>query len=95
MKLIWTRVANADRSEIRAHIGRDNPAAALAIDELFSEKAARLSDYPGLGRPGRVPGTRELVVHQNYIIIYDIAADLLRILRILHATKQWPADRPL
>ena len=93
MRLVWTRPASADRKEIREYIAQDNPAAALALDELFSEKANRLADHPGLGRPGRIAATSELVVHQNYILIYDTAADLVRVLRVLHATRQWPPVR--
>jgi toxin ParE1/3/4 len=90
VKLSWTRPANLDRRNIREYIARDNPAAALALDEMFSEKAGRLADRPGLGRPGRVAGTRELALHPNYILIYDVAEDLVRVLRILHAARQWP-----
>ena len=90
VKLIWTRPASIDRKEIREYIAQDNPAVALALDELFSANADRLADHPGLGRPGRVTGTRELVAHQNYILIYDVAGDLVRVLRILHAARQWP-----
>jgi addiction module RelE/StbE family toxin len=90
MKLVWTRTASSDRKDIREYIAQNNPAAALALDELISEKASRLVDHPGLGRPGRVKGTRELVAHQNYILIYDTVDDLVRILRVLHAAKQWP-----
>ena len=93
MRLIWTRPASADRKEIREYIAQDNPAAALALDELISEKASRLVDHPGLGRPGRIAGTRELVAHQNYILIYDTAGDLVRMLRVLHAARQWPPVR--
>lgn len=50
-------------------------------------------DHPGLGRPGRLQGTRELVAHRNYILIYDVAGDLVRVLRILHAARQWPPVR--
>jgi len=90
VKLSWTFEALDDRSLIYDYIEANNPSAALALDELFSEKAARLADHPGLGRPGRVDSTRELVAHQNYIMIYDIADDTVRILRVLHAARQWP-----
>ena len=91
MKLYWTLEAIADRDAIFDYIEADNPAAAAALDELFSEKAERLTDHPKLGRPGRVEGTRELVVHENYILVYDIVGDLTRILRVLHAARQWPS----
>ena len=94
MKLVWTRPAREDRQAIREYIAADNPSAALDLDELLSEKAARLVDHPGLGRPGRVQGTRELVAHKNYILIYDLAGDLVRVLRLLHAARQWPPARP-
>ena len=93
MKLVWTRAAAVDRNDIRAAIAQDNPVAALALDALFSEKAARLVAHPALGRLGRVAGTRELVVHQNYILIYDAVGDLVRVLRVLHAARQWPPQR--
>ncbi len=90
MRLFWTPEAIDDRRSIYDYIEVDNPSAALALDELFSEKVSRLIDHPGLGRPGRVAGTRELVAHQNYILIYDIAADSVRVLRVIHAARQWP-----
>ena len=93
MKLVWTRPAREDRKAIREYIAIDNPSAALDIDELLSEKAARLMDHPSLGRPGRLQGTREFVAHRNYILIYDVAGDLVRILRVLHAARQWPPAR--
>jgi len=93
VRLFWTPEALADRRAIYHHIETDNPAAALALDELFSEKVSRLVDHPDLGRSGRVAGTRELVAQQNYILIYATTADWVRILRVLHAAKQWPPVR--
>ncbi|KAA1286904.1 type II toxin-antitoxin system RelE/ParE family toxin [Alcaligenes faecalis] len=90
MRLVWTRQAHADRKKIREYIVQHAPAAALALDELFSEKASLLSEHPNLGRTGRVPGTRELVAHRNYILVYDLSGDLVRVLRLLHAARQWP-----
>ena len=93
MELFWTPEATQDRDEIYDYIEADNPAAALALDELFAENAGRLVDHPGLGRPGRVAGTRELVAHQNYVLVYDVTGDLVRVLRVLHAARQWPPDQ--
>ena len=90
MRLIWTRLAHIDRSAIRAYIAQDNPAAALALDTAFSRRVRQLAAHPDIGRLGRVTGTRELVAHANYIVIYDVVGDTVRILRILHAARQWP-----
>lgn len=90
MKLVWTRVAHADRKQIREHIARDNPTAALSLDTRISEQAASVTDHPGMGRPGRVAGTRELVLHRNYIVVYDVTGDAVRLLRVLHAAQLWP-----
>ena len=87
IELFWTPEAMQDRDEIYDYIEADNPVAALALDELFAEKAGRLVDHPGLGRPGRVTGTRELMAHQNYNFVYDVADDLVR---VLHVARQWP-----
>ena len=93
MELFWTPEATQDRDEIFDYIEAHNPAAALALDELFAENAGRLVDHPGLGRPGRVAGTRDLVAHQNYVLVYDVTGDLVRVLRVLHAARQWPPDQ--
>ena len=93
IELLWTPEATQDRDEIYDYIEADNPAAALALDELFAEKAGRLLDHPGLGRPGRIIGTRELVAHRNYILVYDVTADTVRVLRVLHAARQWPPQK--
>jgi len=90
MELLWTPGAIQDRDEIFDYVEADNPAAALALDALFTEKAERLIALPALGRPGRQPGTRELVAHSHYILVYDVAGDLVRILRVMHTARQWP-----
>jgi addiction module RelE/StbE family toxin len=90
VRLIWTRLAHIDRRAIRTYIAQDNPTAALALDTVISRRARQLTAHPDIGRPGRVAGTRELVVHVNFIVIYDIVGDTVRILRILHAARQWP-----
>ena len=90
MKLFWTFESLNDRRAIYDYVEAINPNAALALDELFSEKASRLLDHPNLGRSSRITGTRELVVHQNYLLVYDVVSPQIRILRVLHAARQWP-----
>jgi plasmid stabilization system protein ParE len=58
MELYWTTEAVADREAIYDYIDADNPAAALALDALFEEKAGRLLDHPHMGRKGRKANTR-------------------------------------
>lgn len=90
MRLTWTRTATADRKAIREYIAQHAPKAAIELDELISNKASLLLTHPELGRIGRVAGTRELVAHKNYILIYDLMDGMVRVLRILHTGKQWP-----
>lgn len=92
--LRWTPEAIRDREAIYDFIEADNPVAALMLDELLEQQAGRLIDHPGLGRPGRVAGTRELVAHPNYLLIYDVKNDVVRMLRVLHAARQWPTPDP-
>lgn len=90
MRLVWTEPAIADRHAIYDHIEADNPAAAARLDARFAQTANRLRDHPEMGRPGRIPGTRELVVHPRYLIVYEIAGDTVVILAVVHTSRQWP-----
>lgn len=49
--------------------------------------------HPLIGRRGRVGSTRELVVRPNYLLVYDIDRDTVRILRVLHAAQPWPPEK--
>ena len=90
MELFWTPEAIRDRDDIYDYIEADNPLAALALDELFSARAAMLVDHPHSGREGRVPDTFELVVHSNYMLVYDTSDKRLRILAVVHTARHWP-----
>ncbi|WP_054991653.1 type II toxin-antitoxin system RelE/ParE family toxin [Pseudomonas meliae] len=93
MNLFWTPEAIQDREDIYNYIEADNPTAALDLDELFEEKAMLLVEHPNLGRLGRVRDTVELIAHRNYLLIYDVIGDLLRVLNVVHAARQWPPVR--
>lgn len=90
MNLLWTGAALGDRRSIYDFIEADNPRAAAALDDVFRRRAAQLAAHPSLGRPGRVPGTRELVAHRHYVLVYDIRGETIRVLRLLHTSLQWP-----
>ena len=94
MKLLhWRPLAIADRAAIMDHIARDNRAAAIELDEEFEAKAELARKTPRLYKPGRMKGTREIVVRPNYVLVYRVAGDLVEVLRVLHAAQQWPPQR--
>ncbi|WP_291737712.1 type II toxin-antitoxin system RelE/ParE family toxin [Leisingera sp. F5] len=72
------------------YISDDNPDAALALVEEIQGKVAQLPAHPKRCRPGRVEGTRELVVRPNYIVVYTETAAAVTVLRVLHAAQMWP-----
>lgn len=90
MRLAWSAMARKDRLRIMTVIGEDNPAAAVALDEAFRDKARRATRFPHLYRAGRSAGTHEIVVIPNYVMIYQVQNDEVEILRILHSRQQWP-----
>ncbi|WP_329957825.1 type II toxin-antitoxin system RelE/ParE family toxin [Rosenbergiella nectarea] len=90
MKLIWTEMSRDDRRAIREYIALDNPVAAVELDKQLSIRADQLTEQPESGRPGRVAGTRELVIHRHYVIVYEIVAAAVYILRVLHPSRRWP-----
>jgi len=90
MELHWTTRAMNERDDIYAYIAQDNPNAAARLDDLLEHRADSLLDHPLSGRPGRLPGTRELLAHRHYLLIYDVNHTHIRILRVLHTARQWP-----
>ena len=91
-KLEWTALARADLLAIIDYISDDNPDAAQHLKDDLELKAERLREFPGLFRSGRVPGTREMVAHANYVVVYAEDDSAVHILRVLHAAQQWPGD---
>lgn len=91
MKLIWSQEAAADLREIVTYLSEKNPYAAEAIYKRIEISATDIIETPYIGRPGRVPGTRELVItNTHYILPYQIRADCIEILRVYHDARKWP-----
>jgi toxin ParE1/3/4 len=93
LRIEWSAFALADRDTIFNYIGQDSPRAAVAVDDRIREQVERLIDFPSSGRPGRIDGTRELVINGTpYIAAYMIVEQRIRILRIIHGAQAWPSD---
>jgi addiction module RelE/StbE family toxin len=93
MRLEWSAYALADRIAIFDYIEADSPRAAVAVDDRIREQAETLAQFPNSGRPGRIEGTRELVISRTpYIVAYRITENTVRILRVLHGARRWPDD---
>ena len=89
-KLEWMELARIDLLEIVDYISDDNPDAAQRIKDDIEAKAEKLPAFPRMGRPGRIEGTRELIIWANYTLVYEEDALTIRILRVLHAAQLWP-----
>lgn len=93
MILKWHRRARQDLVRVRAYISRENPKAAAKVAKRILEAVARLPDNPAIGRPGRIIGTRELILTgAPYLLPYTVAGEEIVILRVLHGAQQWPAS---
>lgn len=91
MRLRWLRQALRNLDEEAAYIATDDPAAAQVVVERVLRAVAMLADQPALGRPGRVPGTRELVVPRTrYVVPYRVRGSAVEILRVFHTSRRLP-----
>ncbi|AYO53351.1 type II toxin-antitoxin system RelE/ParE family toxin [Acinetobacter sp. WCHAc060033] len=86
----WKINAVHDLEEIIDYIFIQNPEAAINLEDEILNTAESLADMPYSGRIGRVSGTRERIVHPNYMIIYQVLFDSIEILNIVHTKKHYP-----
>ena len=92
MRVDWSPEAIDDLTALRAYISEDDRAAAQRIAlRIIDAVESLLSENPEMGRPGRVPGTRELIVPRTpFIVPYRVRGSTLQILRVYHAARRWP-----
>jgi toxin ParE1/3/4 len=91
VRVRWLRVALANLEAEADYIAEDNPAAAGRLVQRITRAVDLLAKNPAMGRPGRVSGTRELVVADTlYIVPYRVRANAVEILRVFHAARKWP-----
>ncbi len=87
----WLRKALRKLDEEAACIAADDTAAARLVVERVWHAVAQLQAQPGLGRPGRVPGTREpIVADTRYVVPYRVRAGTVEMLRVFHTSRRLP-----
>ena len=91
MRLVFTEPAASDLDDIIDYIALDNPAAAERVFRAIVASSKRLSEFPGLGRPGRLSATREFAVTGlPYLIVYEVDAEAVTVLAVFHGARDLP-----
>lgn len=86
----WKQTAREDLLAIIDWVSDDNPDAAQALKDDIEAHVAALPDFPKMYREGRVPGTREMAVRSNYLVVYAENEQAVTIVRVLHTAQLWP-----
>ena len=85
------RTALRNLDEEAAYIATDDPQSAQLVVERVLNAVEMLATHPALGRPGRVPGTRELVVaNTRYLVPYRVRGQVVEVLRVFHTSRRPP-----
>lgn len=92
LKLAWNPAARRDLAQVLDYISDHNLAAASRLNDLIEKFAEQLPDHPYMHRPGRIAGTREAVVHPNYILIYQVHEDMVEIMSVIHSRREYPPE---
>ena len=91
MTIVWSRLAIRHLVSLRDYIAKDNPASAANTASAILQSVDLLVTQPQMGRPGRVLGTRELVVPNTpYVIPYRVRRERLELIGIFHGRQRWP-----
>jgi toxin ParE1/3/4 len=89
-QLVWETDAANQLDDILGYIAERNGPAAERLERIVTNSVDHLVAFPFMGRPGRIAGSRALIVHPNYIIIYQVTETWIDIIRVLHAHQQYP-----
>ena len=93
MRIKWLDLAVDDLEDIADYISQDNPDAADRVVSRLWAAVKSLAEQPKMGRPGRVYGTRELIVSNTpFVVPYRVVGSEIQILRVLHGARDWPKN---
>jgi len=90
LPVVWLDSAVADLTAIITFIAGEDPSAARRLKNRLEAATLPLSEHPYLYPGGRVPGTRELVAHPNYVLVYRVAPAQIEIVSVLHSRQEYP-----
>ena len=91
MRVRWLNRALHDLDEAEAYIAKDDPQAASGVVLRIVRAVSHLKEQPGIGRAGRVPGTKELIVPKTpFVVPYRVKDDTVQIIRVYHSSRKWP-----
>jgi toxin ParE1/3/4 len=94
MRIRWLRTALGNLDHHANYIAENDPIAARNAVQRIQAAVDQLAEYPSMGRIGRVPLTRELIIGGTpWIIVYRVRADAVEIIRVLHGAQSWPPQR--
>jgi toxin ParE1/3/4 len=61
--------------------------------DIIKRAVEQLANFPEMDRPGRVYGTRELVIQSTpYIVAYRLKGSIVEIFALLHGARRWPTQ---
>jgi len=93
VRIVWTVLAAVALDKIQNYIARENPKAAFEVVQRIRISVSQLETQPNVGRPGRVRGTSELIIHDlPYIVAYRINKNQAQILSVYHTSRKWPDE---
>ena len=92
MRILWSTQSSLQLEAAFDFVAEENLLAAEKQLDVIKRAVEQLADFPEMGRPGRVDGTRELVISGTpYILAYRLQGSTVRILALLHGARRWPA----
>ena len=94
LNLVWSAEARQELRTILEYIADRNAQAAAHLMGAIEACTERLAAHPYLHRRGRISGTREAVVHPNYILIYEVSVDAVEIRSVIHTRREYPPSDP-
>lgn len=90
LSVVWRAQARANLVEIIRFIANESPWAARRMRELIENSILPAAQHPYLYRTGKVPGTREIIAHPNYVLVYRVTANHVEVVAVLHSRQQYP-----